>query len=109
MPLVPPADARLAYLNRVQMTSTGGHFTRHGIYKQFLHIMQEYKAKSIDIPGVIERVLHLFNGNRELILDFNSFLPPGYKIEYDGDSPTVTMPPSRFGAAAASSGAGAAN
>ena len=32
-----------------------------------------------------------------------------HKIEYDGDSPTVTMPTSPFGAAAASSGAGATN
>ena len=59
---------------------------------------------------MIDRVLHLFNGHRELILGFNIFLPPGYKIEYDGDSPTVTMPTSSpFGAAAASSDNGAAN
>ena len=41
---------------------------------QFLDIMKEFKAQSIDTPGVIERVLHLFNGHRELILGFNTFL-----------------------------------
>ena len=51
--------------------------------------MKERQANSIDTPGMIERVLHLFNGHRELILGFSTFLPPGYKIEYDGDSPTV--------------------
>ena len=70
--------------------------------------MKEFKTQSIDAPGVIERVLLLLDGHRELIVGFNSFLPPGYKIEFDGDSPKVKMPPSRFGAAAASSGVGAA-
>jgi hypothetical protein len=29
---------------------------------------QEFKAQTIDTPGVIERVLRLFHGSRELIL-----------------------------------------
>ena len=59
--------------------------------QQFLDILkEEHLEKSNDAP-VIARVLHLFNGHRELILGFNSFLSPGYKIEYDGNSPTVTM------------------
>ena len=36
--------------------------------------MKEFKAQSIDTPGVIDRVLQLFNGHRELILGFNTFL-----------------------------------
>lgn len=36
---------------------------------------------SIDTEGVIRRVKTLFRGHRELILGFNQFLPPGYKIE----------------------------
>jgi len=36
---------------------------------------------SIDTPGVIARVSHLFRGHPELIVGFNTFLPPGYKIE----------------------------
>lgn len=36
--------------------------------------MKEFKAQSIDTPGVIDRVLSLFHGHRELILGFNTFL-----------------------------------
>lgn len=43
---------------------------------QFLDIMKEFKAQSIDTPGVIDRVLQLFQGHRELILGFNTFLVP---------------------------------
>jgi histone deacetylase complex regulatory component SIN3 len=35
---------------------------------------------SIDTPGVIARVSELFKGHRHLILGFNTFLPPGWKI-----------------------------
>ena len=38
-------------------------------------------ACSIDTPGVITRVSQLFRGHPELIVGFNTFLPPGYKIE----------------------------
>ena len=58
---------------------------------------------------MIERVLHLFNGHRELILGFNSFLPSGYKIEYDGDSPTVNDAHVAVRCCGGLSGAGATN
>lgn len=51
------------------------------IYNDFLDIMKEFKSQSIDTPGVIERVSNLFTGHPELIVGFNTFLPPGYKIE----------------------------
>src|SRR5450755_1376722 len=35
----------------------------------------------IDTPGVIERVSSLFTGHPMLIQGFNTFLPPGYRIE----------------------------
>ena len=35
----------------------------------------------IDTPGVINRVSTLFRGHPDLIVGFNTFLPPGYKIE----------------------------
>lgn len=38
--------------------------------------------RSIDTPGVINRVSSLFEGHPELIQGFNTFLPQGYKIEY---------------------------
>uniref|UniRef100_A0AAY4E704 Histone deacetylase interacting domain-containing protein n=1 Tax=Denticeps clupeoides TaxID=299321 RepID=A0AAY4E704_9TELE len=38
-------------------------------------------APSIDTPGVINRVSQLFHGHPDLVLGFNAFLPPGYRIE----------------------------
>lgn len=54
------------------------------------------KTYRIDTPGVIERVSSLFTGHPELIQGFNTFLPPGYRIECGtGDDPNairVTTP-----------------
>ncbi len=50
---------------------------------------------SIDTPGVIARVSELFKGHKNLILGFNTFLPPGYRIEYVPDDellPHITVP-----------------
>lgn len=41
------------------------------------------RFSSIDTPGVIRRVNELFRGYPPLILGFNTFLPPGYKIELE--------------------------
>merc|ERR1719440_764080 len=71
----------LAYLDQVKMKFE----KQPQIYNKFLDIMKEFKAQSIDTPGVIDRVLQLFHGHRELILGFNTFLPPGYKIEFSDD------------------------
>ena len=38
----------------------------------------------IDTEGVIGRVTDLFRGHDDLILGFNQFLPPGYRIELPG-------------------------
>lgn len=51
----------------------------------------------IDTPGVIERVSTLFRGHPALISGFNTFLPPGYRIEcstdaYSRDIIKVTTP-----------------
>jgi paired amphipathic helix protein Sin3a len=43
--------------------------------------MKDFKSGAIDTPGVIDRVSNLFAGNPDLIQGFNTFLPPGYKIE----------------------------
>jgi histone deacetylase complex regulatory component SIN3 len=42
------------------------------------HLLTEL---SIDTPGVINRVSELFAGHPNLIQGFNTFLPPGYRIE----------------------------
>jgi len=66
------------------------------VYNQFLDIMKDFKSQAIDTPGVIARVTELFKGHRNLILGFNNFLPPGYKIEYPEDQPAPQMiPPPR--------------
>ena len=39
--------------------------------------MKNFKAQSINTPGVIERVKNLFKGYNKLILGFNTFLPEG--------------------------------
>ena len=39
-----------------------------------------HKQNRIDTPGVIQKVSELFKAHTHLILGFNSFLPPGYKI-----------------------------
>lgn len=55
-------------------------------------------TSSIDTPGVIDRVSTLFRGHPSLIQGFNTFLPPGYRIECttsEGDTQgliTVTTP-----------------
>lgn len=48
---------------------------------------------SIDTPGVINRVSELFAGHPNLIQGFNTFLPPGYRIECGaaGDPNTIRV------------------
>jgi paired amphipathic helix protein Sin3a len=57
------------------------------VYEQFLDIMKDFKSQVIDTPGVIARVSELFKGHDNLILGFNTFLPPGYKIEMNHFKP----------------------
>ena len=56
------------------------------VYNRFLDIMKDFKSQAIDTPGVIERVSTLFNGHPQLIEGFNTFLPPGYRIEAGWDN-----------------------
>eukprot|EP00741_Cyanophora_paradoxa_P007582 tig00001155_g7334.t1 len=79
----------LAYLEHVKTTFQDRPF----IYNHFLDIMKDFKAAAIDTPGVIIRVSRLFAGHRNLILGFNTFLPPGYKIEVDKDEGLMAFGP----------------
>ncbi|KAI8646658.1 hypothetical protein BD408DRAFT_380343 [Parasitella parasitica] len=54
---------------------------QNDVYNQFLDIMKDFKSQMVDTPGVIERVSTLFRGHPALISGFNTFLPPGYRIE----------------------------
>ncbi|XP_015788602.1 paired amphipathic helix protein Sin3b isoform X2 [Tetranychus urticae] len=81
----------LSYLDQVKFKFNN----QPQVYNDFLDIMKEFKSQSIDTPGVIQRVSHLFQGHNELIVGFNTFLPPGYKIEMQSnDQVNVSMPSS---------------
>ena len=88
----PILNDALSYLDQVKV-----RFQDHpDVYNKFLDIMKDFKSQTIDTPGVIERVSNLFNGHPELIQGFNTFLPPGYRIECgtndDPNSIRVTTP-----------------
>ena len=74
----------LAYLDRVKLKFEDAP----EIYIQFLDIVKQLHAQSIDAPGFIERVLQLFRGHPMLILGFNPFLPRGYTIEFSDSATT---------------------
>ncbi|KAK9393848.1 paired amphipathic helix protein Sin3a [Crotalus adamanteus] len=77
----------LSYLDQVKLQFG----SQPQVYNDFLDIMKEFKSQSIDTPGVISRVSQLFKGHPDLIMGFNTFLPPGYKIEVQtNDMPTVS-------------------
>ena len=79
----------LSYLDQVKFKFND----QPQVYNDFLDIMKEFKSQSIDTPGVIQRVSTLFKGHPELIVGFNTFLPPGYKIEiHSNDQVNVSMP-----------------
>jgi paired amphipathic helix protein Sin3a len=88
----------LTYLDQVKVQ----FHDQPDVYNRFLDIMKDFKSQayvfmhmniardhvanpfttnSIDTPGVINRVSELFAGHPNLIQGFNTFLPPGYRIE----------------------------
>ncbi|MBW0487355.1 hypothetical protein O181_027070 [Austropuccinia psidii MF-1] len=67
----------LSYLDQVKIRFQD----QNDVYNQFLEVMKLFKTQSIDTPGVIERVSTLFRGYPSLIQGFNTFLPPGFRIE----------------------------
>ncbi|KAI9668879.1 MAG: Transcriptional regulatory protein sin3 [Alyxoria varia] len=73
----PILNDALSYLDQVKIQFR----EEPNVYNQFLDIMKDFKSQAIDTPGVIRRVSQLFTGNPQLIQGFNTFLPPGYKIE----------------------------
>ncbi len=66
----------LQYLERVKLAFNHSS----AAYENFLRIMRDYKDGTTDTPGVIHRVCTLLQGHTQLILQFNEFLPQGYKI-----------------------------
>lgn len=77
----------LAYLEKVKIQFAD----QLNVYNMFLDIMKEFKAQSIDTTEVIRRVSDLFSGHNDLILGFNTFLPPGYQIKVIEDEATGVL------------------
>ncbi|XP_064645253.1 paired amphipathic helix protein Sin3a-like isoform X2 [Lineus longissimus] len=77
----------LSYLDQVKLQFGN----QPQVYNDFLDIMKEFKSQSIDTPGVINRVSNLFKGHPDLIVGFNTFLPPGYKIEVNAANETISV------------------
>ena len=77
----PILNDALSYLDQVKVRFND----QPDVYNRFLDIMKDFKSQAIDTPGVIERVSNLFNGHPALIQGFNTFLPPGYRIECGTD------------------------
>ncbi|KAL3438750.1 hypothetical protein BDV09DRAFT_159592 [Aspergillus tetrazonus] len=73
----PILNDALSYLDQVKVRFVD----QPDVYNRFLDIMKDFKSQAIDTPGVIQRVSNLFNGHPALIQGFNTFLPPGYRIE----------------------------
>ncbi|KAG8219608.1 hypothetical protein J3R82DRAFT_562 [Butyriboletus roseoflavus] len=72
----------LSYLDAVKVQFQD----KPDVYNHFLDIMKDFKSEVIDTPGVIDRVSMLFHGNPSLIHGFNTFLPPGYRIDISIDA-----------------------
>lgn len=83
----PILNDALSYLDQVKVQFAD----QPDVYNQFLDIMKDFKSGAIDTPGVIGRVSHLFAGNPDLIQGFNTFLPPGYRIECGADSESIRV------------------
>lgn len=77
----PILNDALSYLDQVKVR----FHEQPDVYNRFLDIMKDFKSQAIDTPGVIQRVSNLFTGHPALIQGFNTFLPPGYRIECGTD------------------------
>ncbi|XP_064596113.1 paired amphipathic helix protein Sin3b-like isoform X2 [Liolophura sinensis] len=96
----------LSYLDQVKLQFGN----QPQVYNDFLDIMKEFKSQTIDTPGVINRVSNLFKGHPDLIVGFNTFLPPGYKIEVQAnDQISVHQPGQQIMSIQAIAAASAAN
>ncbi|XP_058764284.1 paired amphipathic helix protein Sin3-like 5 [Vicia villosa] len=49
-------------------------------YGQFMKVLSDYRANSLDINGVKAKVQSMFEGHVYLILEFNKFLPKKHRI-----------------------------
>ena len=72
------ALSRLSYLGQIKYKLDK---KQPQVYNNFLDILRQFNSQSIDIEEVIAWVSLFSRGHPELLVGFNAFLPPGYKIE----------------------------
>ena len=84
----PQLDNARNYVALVKMSLGAGSSQ----YKNFLTILKGYRTGEIAVYDVIDQISDLFQGDSELTLGFNTFLPEDYKIELppDDDEPGGT-------------------
>jgi len=84
----PKVKDALAYLEQVKKKYSG----QPEVYNRFLDLMKAFKSKSLTAEGVIKGVKKLFKGEPHLLLGFNQFLPPGYRITLQNSQPPPPKP-----------------
>ena len=67
----------ILYLDQVKSKFLGQPRT----YSNFVSVLKKLETKSISTAEVMTQVSLLFKGHPELIVDFITFFPPGYKIK----------------------------
>jgi paired amphipathic helix protein Sin3a len=76
-----PLDDALAYMDHVKAEFVD----RPHIYNEFLDTTKAFMAQKVDTMEAIRRLNDLFQGNRRLMLGFNTFLSNGYRIAMPSD------------------------
>ncbi|KAL7525829.1 hypothetical protein ACHAXR_002100, partial [Thalassiosira sp. AJA248-18] len=61
-------------------------------YRAFSKILKDFTAKTVPTQEVVERILDLFQGKRDLILGFNEFLPLEHKIRLPPKKAVASSP-----------------
>ena len=61
-------------------------------YNDFNKILDDSRSKDSNVSDIITRVIELFQGHPDLMVGFNAFLPPGYKIEPGEHAIVVQIP-----------------
>ncbi|KAA8499625.1 Paired amphipathic helix protein Sin3a [Porphyridium purpureum] len=61
------------------------------VYEQYCKIMEDFRSGKIGVNGVIKCVILLFRNHINLLVAFNSFMPPGYHISESRDSKGVMV------------------
>lgn len=72
----PKMEDAMEYLEQVKQRYTDNPKA----YTTFLEIMKDFKGDKMDTDGFIKAIKKLFEGQRDLIVGFNFFLPPEIKI-----------------------------